>query len=489
MRDCIRIPYPCEKNEYSEYTGKRRTRSRVGFRHRLHAGFRHRLCAVLLCVCLISGCGQKSAGPSQEEQPQGEVVRVGYTGMAGESPQLHYQVDTMYPLVLIDRIGYAAGGKKVAVFVGGENGAGYDIIDSGTGKTVYSGKMTYAGTEESRQAVCYGTFTEMVEEGAYFIRSDKLGESYPFVIGDGMYSELLRNICLSLERDWDGREAYDAALLMQDARTLTNLLIAYECYTGIFGDDTGCAYSGNTVPDLLDLAAVRIKKIASLDRSRLTDAQLAAYTGILAKFSQDYKVADASFSSECLAAAQLGYAALTKRESEDMDAALLFYAASELYRATGYAVYHDVIRSYRRDQGGSGSKDPGIMEFYGNIAYVTSKHRVDMKLCDGIVRSMMRDVEEIAASYNENLYMTMQEQMGEVCEDLVKLVVVNYVISSYEYVTVQENQLHYLLGRNPRGAGWAYRTADGIVTDNAEQASALVLLLCEIVKSEMGEGN
>lgn len=486
----MRIPYPCKKNEYSEYTGKRRTRPRVGFRHRLHAGFRHRLCAVSLCVCLIGGCGQKSSNQSQEEQPQGEVIRVGYTGMAGESPQLHYQVDTMYPLVLIDRIGYAAGSKKVAVFVGGENGAGYDIIDSKTGKTVYSGKMTYAGTEDSRQdTVCYGMFTEMVEEGAYYIRSDKLGESYPFVIGDGMYSELFRNICLSLEQHWDGHETYDAELLMQDARTLSNLLIAYECYTGVFGDDTGCAYSGNTVPDLLDLAAVRVKKIASLDRSRLTDAQLAAYTGILAKFAQDYKVADASFSSECLAAAQLGYAALTKRELGDMDAGLLFYAASELYRATGYAVYHDVIRSYRRDQGGSGSKDPGVMEFYGNIAYVTSKHRVDMKLCDEIVRTMLRDVEEIAASYNENPYMTLQEQMGEVCEDLVKLVVVNYVISSYEYVTVQENQLHYLLGRNPRGAGWAYRTADGIVTDNAEQASALVLLLCEIVKSEMGEGS
>lgn len=481
----MRTPYPCKKNEYSEYTGKRRTRSR--------AGFRHRLCAVFLCVCLIGGCGQKSSDQPQDEQPQGEVIRVGYTGMAGESPQLHYQVDTMYPLVLTDRIGYAAGSKKVAVFVGGENGAGYDIIDSETGKTVYSGKMTYAGTEDSRQtAVCYGTFTEMVEEGAYYIRSDKLGESYPFVIGDGMYSELFRKICLSLEQHWDGHEAYDAKLLMQDARTLSNLLIAYECYTGIFGDDTGCAYSGNTVPDLLDLAAVRVRRIASLDRSQLTDTQLAAYTGILAKFAQDYKVADASFAGECLAAAQLGYAALTKRESEGMDASLLFYAASELYRATGYAAYHDVVRSYHRDKDtshGTGRKDSGIMEFYGNIAYVTSKNRVDMKLCDEIVRSMMRDVEQIAASYNENLYMTMQEQMGEVREDLVKLVVVNYVITSYEYVTVQENQLHYLLGRNPRGAGWAYRTADGIVTDNAEQASALVLLLCEIVKSEMGEGN
>lgn len=473
-----------------------------------------RLCAILLCICLICGCG------AAEEQQDGlsgeEAVQSGYSGLAGELPLLEYEVEKMHPYVLTDQLGYSTGSTKIALFVGGEIGDIYNVVDKETGNTVYSGRMEYAGRDESLQtSVCSGTFTEMVEEGTYYICAEKLGESYPFMIAGEIYGELFRQICLSYEQLWSEKETYHAGQLEEDARVISNLLIAYEYYTGIFSDDIGCSYSGNTIPDLLDLIAARVEKIRQLDIGKLSYEELAAYTGILAKFAQDYKAAGPAQAAECLVEAQEAYTALAKMERADKDESLFFYAAAELFRATGFAGYHTVVRTYlensmeKDDAAGSaednaqnaaaagsaqsGKGGAGGMEIYGKIAYLSAKYRVDMGLCNEIISDLMREVEGIAAAYNENIYMTVQDRPDGMFQDIIKLAVVNYVITNHEYVTVQENQLHYLLGRNPQGVSYFPAGADhakgGMITEHAEQASAVILLMCEIVKAEMEEKN
>ena len=77
---------------------------------------------------------------------------------------------------------------------------------------------------------------------------------------------------------------------------------------------------------------------------------------------------------------------------------------------------------------------------------------------------------------------------------MVKLAVVNYVITNHEYVTVQENHLHYLLGRNVDGISYisgvgqnqVMNAKDSITTD-CYQNSALVLMMCEIMHREHTE--
>ncbi len=448
------------------------------------------LCAVAFCVGLLCGCADKQ----KEERPaEEETLPSGYTGMAGSSPQLDYQIEAMYPSVLTDQLGYAADSAKIVFFVGGEIGDGYDVVESETGKTVYSGKMAYAGRDEELQkTVCYGTFTEMVEEGIYYIRAASLGQSYPFVISSAMYADLFRELCLSFEEHWSGDGTYEAEALVQDAPAISNLLIAYEYYTGIFGDDIGCAYSGNTVPDLLDLVAVRVAQIRTLDPAKLSYGELAAYTGILAKFAQDYKAVDAAKAAECLAAAQEGYALLAQMQTPERYDGMRFYAAAELYRATGYSAYHTEIRNYLTLTGTEeGANASGGMELYGRIAYLSAKYRVDKGLCDEIITELMSEVEVIAAAYGEEVYLAAQDYNEAACEDMVKLAVVNYAITNHEYVTVQENQLHYLLGRNPQGVSYLFAgircAEEQCITDNEEQSSALILLMCEMVQEEIKE--
>lgn len=451
----------------------------------------------LLVICILTGCAKQQE--QVEDQSGEEAVQTEYVGMAGNRPQIQYRVSRMKPSVLTDQIGYETGSTKIAFFVGGQSGKPYEVINAETGETVYSGKMEYAGRDEQLQrTVCYGMFTEMVEEGSYYIRAGELGESYSFVIRDVLYLDLFDRLCASYEQLWDN-ERYDSEWLIQDARTISNLLIAYEYYTGIFGDDTGCSYSGNTIPDLIELVAARARQILALNTETLSVGELGAYTGILAKFAQDYRAIDAELSAQCLTAAQSGYDALLEKKKQEgaarttRDESLTFYAAAELFRATGYSRYHTAVKEYLRQAAEETPDGHGDdMDFYGKVAYLSAKYRVDTALCSKVIGAVMGEAEELAAAYNAQVYLTAAEHPGELCGDMVKFAVVNYVITNQEYVTVQENQLHYLLGRNPYGESYlpvgAY-PAEEMITDDSEQVSALILLMCEIVKAETEEAD
>ncbi|MCM1538580.1 MAG: glycoside hydrolase family 9 protein [bacterium] len=448
-------------------------------------------------MCVLGGCAEQQ--PQIEDTDIEENVQAGYVGMAGDRAQIQYQVSRMRPSVLTDQIGYETGSTKLAFFIDGQNGQTFEVINAETGETVYSGKMEYAGRDEQTQrAVCYGTFTEMVEEGRYYIRAGALGESYSFSVGSALYGDLFRQLCASYEQLWHPG-VYEPEYLIEDARTISNLLIAYEYYTGVFGDDTGCRYSGNTIPDLIELVAQRVEQIITLDIDTLSWEELGAYAGILAKFSQDYKAVDADLSAQCLTAAQDGYEKLLQvgRNAGDLaadrDESMSFYAAAELFRATGYARYHTVVKEYLAEAAESVPDSHGeSMEFYGKVAYLSAKYRVDTALCSRVISAVMSEVEVLAAAYNGQVYLAAAEHPDGLCGDMVKFAIVNYVITNQEYVTVQENQLHYLLGRNPKGESYlpagAY-LAEEMLTDDGEQVSALILLMCEIMKAETEETN
>ena len=83
--------------------------------------------------------------------------------------------------------------------------------------------------------------------------------------------------------------------------------------------------------------------------------------------------------------------------------------------------------------------------------------------------------------------------LQEICESMSKLALVNYVITNHEYVTVQENHLHYLLGRNPAGlsyiSGTGYQSAETeeCISADSYQSSALIFMMSEIIREEMSD--
>ena len=58
--------------------------------------------ALLLSICMLGGCANQQ--PQADEKDGGENVQAGYVGMAGNRPQIQYQVSRMRPSVLTNQI-------------------------------------------------------------------------------------------------------------------------------------------------------------------------------------------------------------------------------------------------------------------------------------------------------------------------------------------------------------------------------------------------
>lgn len=442
--------------------------------------------AFILCICLSVGCA--SRGSDSQVRNTAETEQNGYIGMAGGAVQPDYEFAAMKPGVLTDQIGYEPGGDKVVLFRGNGLSDSFSVMDAESGNTVYSGTIEYAGLDEQTgEKISAGVFTGLVENGTYYIVTPVIGESYRFRIGESLYDEVFRSSCLAFEELWETEAGYQGQNLKKDAQTIGNLLIAFEYYTGIFTDDLGTVDSGNGIPDVLDILKKRVDEVMTLAPEELTYEQLSCYVGILAQFSQDEKKFDARHSAECLLKAQEAFRLLEKKNLSGQDAGYYFYAAAQLYRATGYASYHTVIRNYLAKQG----ERTGSMDFYGKMAYMSCKYTVDTALCNDMITELMSQVEEISSVSSKNPYLVCSDQLQDICDQMVKFSVVNYVITNHEYVTVQENHLHYLLGRNAEGisyiSGAGQRQSDtpgDSITADSYQNSALVLMMCEIILEE-----
>ncbi len=446
---------------------------------------RRRWYAFILClILLLGGCEKK-----EEEQPVAsvEIQDTGYVGMAGEEPELNYEVASMRPRVLTDQIGYDSASTKVVLFIGDEFGETFRIVNAANGETVYTGEIEPGSVDrETGERVSYGVFTELSESGEYYIQTAGIGESYSFTVSDGLYISIFRSACLNFRSLWDIEGLYQPDMLQNDAKTICNLLIAYEYYTGIFQDDLGIAESGNEIPDLIDIIRGRIDEVLTLEVDTLTYEQLACYAGILAQFSQDYKGFDAVYAADCLEKAQEAIRIMDRQSEVPQDESYYYYAVAQTYRASGYGSYNTQIKKILRE-----GVVTGEMAFYGNVAYMSSKYSVDMDLCNNIITCLMQDVEKISQESSQSPYLVCDTDMQSICEKMSELALVNYIITNHEYVTVQENHLHYFLGRNADaicyilGTGQQSSEIAECISADSYQNSALVFMMSEIIKGEM----
>ena len=444
---------------------------------------KRRWCAAVLCLVLLCGCGNEKK-PADIQSTQ--VQNTGYTGMAGTEPELDYEVEAMKQRVLTDQVGYDSDSTKVVLFLGDRLGSSFHVIDAENDKMVYTGQIEYSGTDPvSGESVSYGTFSGLVEIGDYYIRTPVIGESYAFSISDSLYTDIFRTACLQYDALWGDHAVCLAKDLPEDAETISNLLIAFEYYTGIFEDDLGIAESGNNIPDLLDLIRRRVAAVSALDPQELSYEQLACYTGILAQFAQDYKNFDAAYAQDCLTKAQDGFRLLERMEDTVLDESYYFYAIAQMYRTTGNSNYHSRIKVLLNE-----GTVQGEMAFFGNVAYMSCKYKVDVDLCNQIMTGLMEEAEAISQTSSKNVYLVCAEDLKQISENMTKLSLVNYVITNHEYVTVQENHLHYLLGRNAAGVSYIYGTGQKnapegqCISENGYQNSALIFMMSEIIKEE-----
>ena len=197
--------------------------------------------------------------------------------------------------VNINQIGYRPGDEKRAV-IRSRTDDTFDVIDSESGRTVYSGSVTEGVPGgSSGDNVAYADFTQVTSSGRYSIRTGS-EVSYDFTIGEGVYDDALRDSLrmfylqrcgMTIPEDlagafahrachteeakvYGGREYADVSGGWHDAgdygrytvpaaKAVADLLLSYECFPDAFDDDNNIPESGNGIPDVLDEARYELE--------------------------------------------------------------------------------------------------------------------------------------------------------------------------------------------------------------------------------------
>lgn len=386
----------------------------------------HSVVSLLLLLFLLSGCSALWEEPVSEEKA---VINMPEESPFGIVPDVSYEVPKSIPKVMVNQEGYDIKSKKLVVFQGEGLSDTFEVVDAKTQKTVYTGKI-----KNGR----YGYFTELEQAGAYYIRTDVIGESYRFSIEKNRYLQTFD----ALHKNYSEN--------IKDIDEAIPILLAYEFYPGYFRTDKGS--SNSEVPLVLESIRKVMDEYLVLPITEYEDEEQAMLTaGALAKFAYQYKNYDNSYANKCLNLAEKLWRMEAAKIDKESDS--YYFAAAELYRALGYEKYHAVIKSIALKE-----KTSPVWEeqwkLYGDITYLSTRRRVDVEICNVLMDAAMEEAERIAKEAKENPALPMDDSLEHMLVNALQLITIDHIITSHEYSGIVENQLHYFWGCNAQGKNY-----------------------------------
>lgn len=488
---------------------------------------------ISLFICLALLLGGCSSGTTGQEH-SGESEFVGLNAV----PELTYEVPVSAPHILVDQIGYLTGGEKTAVFKGARLPEEFEVIHAETGEVVYSGTIRESQKPEvGDELVGYGDFTELKEEGTYYVQSDILGRSYNFSIGDQVYDALFADAVAVFKETQEKRLRLDFTEEVGEegqkqlqggwftdsegnqevtvaCEAMMVLLTAYELYPSAFETNTGAA---GGEPELLSLLRSETEWLLQLQNEgdggvyggvyaytaqgeteyrigEVNPEATACFAAAMAKFSYVYQGYDQQYASGCLRASDRAWKYIDRlQDGKERDISdILFSAAAELYRASGQQGYHSAARQFLKE-----GVNPGESHWdtYGTITYLSTRQYVNKDYCAAIMKQLMAYAEEVSLSARGGIYFTEGNENLDNTKallwNMVILSVADYVITNHEYATVIENHQHFFLGCNTKAACLA-EVADCDKIWNEEESiqddlfsnACYVCMLSHILKAE-----
>ncbi len=480
---------------------------------------------MLLAALAISGCGEYTPvkAPGQSEPAVDRTTML-------EEPELLYTKDDMHPSILVDMVGYEPDDDKIAVIEAKILPGRFEVVDSKTDEPVYYGDVRKREcTEDDETFTGFAEFTDLTEEGTYYIRTELLGRSNDFTIKEGIYEYLLDEAFKGLDglRDENGvsgiialegdtsknlrvsggwytgpdgqKDVCEVCLCVQD------LLTAHDFFPKAASDKKGNGDKGNGIPDILDQAmygadwllkmqnpetggvytAIALNDSEISDEKRLsvmgeTTRATAYFCTTMAKISVAVKRYDAKASAKYMEAANLAWKCL-EANKELVDATQMFRAAVEMYRATGYGVYGDIINAYLKDNADKDYEERIALD--GAVVYMSSTRNTNVTYCTKLMEHYMSRTEDKSNSANASRYLVESGDRDEsvLLRNLVELVIVDYIISNQEYATIEKNYLHYFCGRNPQSEICSE------LSHNPDAYAEFIVLLYKLSLSKEGE--
>jgi len=435
------------------------------------------------------------------------------------------------PAIRINQVGYGTESRKEAVFcdlVGAEE---FSVVNAETNETVYTGAVYGEKfTKTTDEINSLGDFSEVKTAGRYYIVCGDV-KSYEFEIGaavyDDMVAELVRmfylqrcgcdvedevfghTACHTGQAKIYGTEEYidvsggwhDAGdygrYIVPAAKSVADLLYAYETAANRYNDAIGIPESGNGIPDLLDEVRYELewmlkmqaedggvyhkvscasfcgyimpeKETGQLIVTPVSTTATADFCGAMALAYEVYLPIDAAFADTCLAAAEKAWtfleanpelifenpAGITTGSYEDAgDKDERYWAAAQLYRATKDVKYLTALEGMAVKTG----LDWSTVGDYGNIAILTMEGiDTESSAYTKAYKAVLDQAVRFEQNSSANTYGTANSSFNwgsnmTVSNYGVILGLAYELTGEEKYLTAAHSNLDYLLGENPVG--------------------------------------
>lgn len=437
--------------------------------------------------------------------------------------------------IVLNQLGYRPNDKKIAVLRTNAGSGEFSVVDAQSKKAVYTGKVSEAISNSSAGETDYLLdFSDFKTNGTYCVTCGSADASYPFVISDNPYGNLLdesvrmlylqrcgcsvqdtdfshaachtskatiygTNDTIDVNGGWHDAGDY-GRYVVPGAKTIADLLYAYEANPKLYGDSIGIPESGNGVPDVLDEARYELEWMLKMQASSggvyhkvscanfpgyvmptAETAQLivtpvsttatADFCASMALASEFYQAFDADFAKKCLSAAERAWSFLQQNPNlifknpadivtgdygDTSDRDERYWAAAQMYRATGDQTYLTALEGMTVQKG----FDWTTVGDYGNLAILTmdgadknssvyqKAKNIIVSQADSFVSKSAKSPYGVAlTSYNWGSNMTVA--------NAGMILGISYQLTNdTSYLTTAQAQLDYLLGRNPLGTSF-----------------------------------
>lgn len=445
----------------------------------------NKILAALLTVVLVSGCGFPGQNSPETSKTYEEYEAMEKTGME-ETPVISYDIPDMQVGVLVSQTGYQKNKEKKVLFRGSALPETFEVVDTESGQTVYTGKLeNILYNEPDKEYNGYGDFSDFSTEGKFVIRCDMIGYSLPFTISESYFKDMQKE-GLALLPDAKSLQEED---FVDICNTVSLLLLSYELYGEAYEDLTEEGKENELIQKCRQYIEWLYEKQdgktgAVYDGEVISYEKTAWISAVFAKFSYTYQKYDSFYATGCLQAADKAWDVVS--HSEQADDALIFYAASELYRATGQSKYARVQEDIGKNLPKTPDNGP---QTFGTFTYASTKRKVDVDLCGSLLMVLLNRAEEIAACSKDMPYgigsSILSQEETDILWEGILIAAINYVITNQEYGALTEDYYYYLSGINEKAECLIY-SAKGNETAICVETAAVLLILSEILSRENG---
>lgn len=436
------------------------------------------------------------------------------------------------PPITTNQVGYRSESKKTAVFRNADNESEFSVVNADTNKVVYTGQLSdninnvYAGEINK-----LGDFSSVTETGKYYIKCGNLDNSYTFEISDNVYSNLLDDSirmlylqrCGTAVQDSDFGHAachtgiatiygtndkidvsggwHDAGdygrYIVPAAKSVADLLYAYDANPELYSDNIGIPESGNGTPDILDEVRYELEWMKKMQRADggvyhkvtcenfpgyvspeaetaplivtpVSTTSTADFCASMALAYEFYKDIDKAFAEDCLERAERSWSFLeanpnlifsnptditTGDYGDNSDYDERYWAAAQLYRATGNSKYENALNGMSAYKG----LDWSTVGDYGNIAILTDKKiSSDSSIYKKAKNTVISQADKFTTISNNSPYGVALTKFDwgsnmTVANAGIILSTAYNITGDEKYLNAANAQLDYLLGTNPVG--------------------------------------